>query len=349
MDKVVDSAFDRLEKALASLTDSVTKYQPSVSQAEELRAADTQLRECLEQVESHQNSYYRLQDLRQTSATLDAQIRDTLMTLASTRRDLVATPTTKFSNAPHYPIVYEELLSYARRISKTTMPPAATLATPVGAPNAATPSSTPDTHTPGPAASDALPHSATTPTAPTPSGTQSPIANGAPTQLPAADQQSQAILHHSQQTGSSSQNTSLPQVMSQYMNPLSGQLFFPWPSEDKIRCGALAAIQRLVDQGIDPKGYDPATEEERKRQEEQGRKAKEDREKAEREHQLREERERLRIERERQRELEQESWRRASLVSGHSDALPAQKSASPSAGEKKQFQFANFDLEDDDE
>ncbi|PHH64398.1 hypothetical protein CDD81_4619 [Ophiocordyceps australis] len=347
MDKVVDKAFDRLEKALACLTDSVTKYQPSVSQAEELRAADTQLRECLEQVQSHQNSYYRLEELRQTSATLDAQIRDTLMTLASTRRDLVATPTTNFSNAPHYPVVYEELLSYARRISKTTMPPAAALATPVGAANAATPSSTPDTHTPGPAASDAPPHLATTPTAPTPSGTQSPITNG--TQLPAADQQSQAMLQQSQQTGSSSQNTSLPEVMSQYMNPFSGQLFFPWPSEDKIRSGSLAAIQRLVDQGIDPKGYDPATEEERKRQEEEDRKAKEEREKAEREQQLREERERLRIERERQRELEQESWRRASLVGGHSDALPSQKSASPSAGEKKQFQFANFDLEDDDE
>ena len=43
MDSFIDIRFERLEKALASLVDSVTKYHPSPSQAEELKAADAQL------------------------------------------------------------------------------------------------------------------------------------------------------------------------------------------------------------------------------------------------------------------------------------------------------------------
>lgn len=49
MDKYIDSRFERLEKALSSLIDSVAKYHPSVSQAEELKAADTELGKGLEQ------------------------------------------------------------------------------------------------------------------------------------------------------------------------------------------------------------------------------------------------------------------------------------------------------------
>lgn len=43
MDKFIDARFERLEKALASLIDSVTKYHPSVSLAEDLQAADNEL------------------------------------------------------------------------------------------------------------------------------------------------------------------------------------------------------------------------------------------------------------------------------------------------------------------
>lgn len=49
MDKYIDSRFERLEKALASLIDSVTKYHPSIIQAEELKAADADLSKGLEQ------------------------------------------------------------------------------------------------------------------------------------------------------------------------------------------------------------------------------------------------------------------------------------------------------------
>lgn len=189
---------------------------------------------------------------------------------------------------------------------------------------------------------ESLPQSAVTPSARTPSLTQSPVANGT----------SQHVSDPSTHQTLASMNTSLPEGMSQYLNPLSGLLFFPWPLEDKIRSGSLASYQMLVEQGIDPRNYNPATEEERKRKEEEERKAKEEREKAEREErerQLRADRERLRAAREKQREKGQEEWRRASIATGQPDA-PGPTRANAGAVEKKQFQFTNLDdLDDDDD
>ncbi|KAK5988109.1 Mediator of RNA polymerase II transcription subunit 4 [Cladobotryum mycophilum] len=330
MDKHIDNRFERLEKALATLIDSVTKYHPSTTQADELKAADHELNRGLEEVQSHQNNYLRILHLRQLSASLDAQIRETLTTLATTRKDIVTTQTTTYPSGANYPIAYEELLSYARRISKTTMPPAATI-------NNVPPS--PETQTPAP---ESQPQSAVTPSAPTPNLTQSPAPMNGTSQpgAEASTQQTQASM-----------NTSLPDGMSQYLNPLSGQLFFPWPLEDKIRSGALASNQILSEQGIDPKGYDPVLEEDRKRKEEEERKEREEREaqeRAERERKVREEMERLRQEREKQREKEQAEWRRASVVAGSADAPGS--AVKPSGSEKKQFQFMDLnDLDDDDD
>lgn len=155
-----------------------------------------------------------------------------------------------------------------------------------------------------------------------------------------------------QQTATSA-NTTLPEQMSQYLNPLSGQVFFPWPLEDKIRSGALASIQILAEQGIDPKGFDPVEEEERKRKEEEERKEREERERVEREEKerkMREERERERREREKRREQEQEEWRRASIAGGVAPGPPGVNRTNTAASEKKQFQFTSLDdLDDDDD
>ena len=286
-------------------------------------------------VETHQKNYLRIQELRKTSAALDAQIRGTLSTLATTRKDVLTTQTTSYSTGPSYPIGYEELLRYARRISKTTMPSASAINAFPAASN-----SPPGGQTPMP---EIQPQTGMTPSAVTPSQTQ--------TQSPAMamdisfqDQQT------TQQTTTSMANT-LPEAMTQFLNPLSGQVFFPWPLEDKIRGGALASNQVLTERGIDPKGYDPAEEEERKRREELERKEKEDKEREEREERERkakEERERARRERER----EQEEWRKQSAAAGiQTGAGPSGPSRSNTeVGEKKQFQFTSLDdLEDDDD
>lgn len=348
MDTYIDTRFERLEKALANLIDSVTKYHPSTAQAEELKTADDELCKGLEEgmlkqspisthdnnsnhgpVQTHQNNHLKIQQLRQLSTSLDTQIRETLTSLATTRKDIVTTQVTVYPSEPNYPIVYEELLSYARRISKTSMPPSAIL-------NALA-STTQESQTPLP---DSQTQAGMTPSAQTPNPTQSPApVNGVlPSSLPDQTQTSQL--------------TSLPENMSQFLNPLSGQLFFPWPLEDKIRSGALASNQILLEQGIDPKGYDPVAEEERKRKEEEERKEKEDKEKqerAERERERREELERLRKEDLLRREKEQAAFRRASTAAGISGdaAVNAPPSARP---EKKQFQFTNLDdLDDDDD
>ncbi|KAJ3527374.1 hypothetical protein NM208_g10733 [Fusarium decemcellulare] len=317
MDVLIDSRFERLEKALASLIDSVTKYHPSTAQAKELETADNELSKGLEQVQIHQNNYLRIQQLRESSAALDAQIRETVSSLATTRKDIVTTHTTTFPTGPNYPIAYEELLNYARRISKTTMPPAGTI-------KAVSP--TPEGQTPGP---DSQPMSA-------------------------VDTLSTSFIADiSTQQTTTSANTNLPEVWTQFLNPLSGQLFFPWPQEEKIRAGSLASNQVLTEQGINPKGYDPAEEEERQRREEEERKQKEEEERLaleERNRKIREERERQRIERERQREKDQEAWRRASVVGGPSGPPGEARSTAGPPQQKAQFQFTNLDdLDDDDD
>lgn len=52
MDKYIDGRFERLEKALTSLIDSVTKYHPSTAQARELEIADAELTKGLDRGKS---------------------------------------------------------------------------------------------------------------------------------------------------------------------------------------------------------------------------------------------------------------------------------------------------------
>ena len=49
MDKSIDARFERVEKALSALVDSITKYNPSVSYANELADAERELNKGLEE------------------------------------------------------------------------------------------------------------------------------------------------------------------------------------------------------------------------------------------------------------------------------------------------------------
>jgi predicted Zn-dependent peptidase len=129
-----------------------------------------------------------------------------------------------------------------------------------------------------------------------------------------------------QAQASQTSNTSLPNDFSQWLNPLADLPFQPWPSEESIRRGALASIQVLLDQGVDPATFDPEKgaelEAERKRIMDE-----EDR--------IRDE-ERARLEDERRREME-----RRMSVSG------------PIGGERREempkvFQLETFDDDDED-
>ncbi|KAG6366967.1 hypothetical protein INS49_001148 [Diaporthe citri] len=324
MDKIVDVRFERVEKALATLVESITKYNPQASQAVELANADNELGHGLKQLETHQNNYRRLESLKASSSALDAQIRDTIRTLWNTRKDITSTSTTAAPDGPQYDVNYEELLSYARRISKMTLPPASVLSR-LEAANADSGAST------GEAVN--TPNTTAAPT-PVPGGsTPNPNAasNGAPT--PAAQSQSQG--QQGTQTTANSGATALPEEWTQFLDPLTGHVFLPWATEDKIRVGALASIQNLA----------------RRQREEQERREQEEREALEREENLKKMREeQARIARERQRERErqqqEEALRRGSTGGGGPSPGGAGASTEP---QKKQFQFMGGDLDDDDD
>jgi hypothetical protein len=78
----------------------------------------------------------------------------------------------------------------------------------------------------------------------TPIVTNGALNSGAATPVPAA--------------ASAEPATSLPGEWSEFLDPLSGGPgFVPWPTEEKIRQGALASIQVLLDAGVDPATFDP--------------------------------------------------------------------------------------------
>ncbi|KAI1364602.1 vitamin-D-receptor interacting mediator subunit 4-domain-containing protein, partial [Xylaria arbuscula] len=357
MNKQLDSCFDRVEKALGTLIDSIAKYNPSTTQVQELGNADVELNKGLKDLETHQFNYVRLQELRASTAKYDAQIKDTLRLLANTRKELVHANATIFPEGPNYEIRYDELLSYARRISKTTIPP-------VGALNAITAAINDEANLNNAIKSgeaSAPETAATTPAGGTPNGA---------TPQPQSQSLSQSLtatangVDASQNTTTTNTNTELPEPLATFLNPHNAYTFVPWPTEEQVRHGAIAALAFMAEQGIEAEGYDPEAERIRKEREEEERKEAEERERLEREERdrkLREEHARLRAERERNREKEEaESWRRASVSTGAAAQQQQQQQPSGGAGApapsasptqpqpKAQFQFMGDDDDDDD-
>jgi hypothetical protein len=263
-------------------------------------------------VQQHQNNHLRIEALRGSIANLDGKIKDTLLSLASTRRDMTTTATTSYPDGATYSINYEELLSYAKRISKTTLPPPGV-------------SKGVDLDTSSPTPQD-------TTAAPTPAdgATPMPLSNGMQTPTP-------MVQHVSQLSEApSSQLTALPPTHVSYMNPYTGQIFTPWPQVEQVRMGSLAGNQSLADQGIEIRGYDPAVaqaEADAARAAEAERQAEEERVRAE------EVRARAAAAAE-ARAKEAKRYEESRDKSGKSTAAPA------SSG---QFQFMTLDDDEDDE
>ncbi|EKD17795.1 uncharacterized protein L3040_002165 [Drepanopeziza brunnea f. sp. 'multigermtubi'] len=245
MNNLLDNRFEKVEKALATLINSIATYNPSTSNASDLVAADAELNDGLEQLSTHQANYAKIIALRETSNALDAEIRDTLTLLSTTRRDLIATPATSFPPNAN-PISYSELLSYARRISRFTLPP--TYRDPQAS---AAETGDAATNTSGEPNQQIQTNGINTPVV----ATNGELHNTAATDLDkaspaaAAQMQPQPSQHEGVRTNLS--------IWEQYLNPSAEMPFFPWPSEESIRKGALASLQVLVDQGIDPATFDP--------------------------------------------------------------------------------------------
>lgn len=123
MNNIIQAQLDRVETALNTLIESIASYNPSIPAANALLAADDDLNEGLQQLSTHQRNHARIQSLRSTIDQQNASITDTLTALASTRADLLSIPSSlPQKDARNVP--YNELLDYAKRISRYTVPPA---------------------------------------------------------------------------------------------------------------------------------------------------------------------------------------------------------------------------------
>ncbi|KAF8428708.1 mediator complex, subunit Med4, partial [Tirmania nivea] len=121
MDKIMEKSFDALETALTQLIESISSYNPSPIAASAVVYADNDISKSLELLTEHQANHHKIQSLRVTSEALDQRLTQLLSALTQTRKELLAVPSTKFP--PSREVPYEELLTYARKISKYTVPP----------------------------------------------------------------------------------------------------------------------------------------------------------------------------------------------------------------------------------
>ncbi|KAF2147339.1 uncharacterized protein K452DRAFT_282345 [Aplosporella prunicola CBS 121167] len=253
MDVLLDQHFLRVEAALNALIDSITSYNPSHQAVLDLLAADDDLSRGLEQLAVHQANYQRILALRQTADTLDAQVKSTLTTLADTRKELINTPAST-TTANTRDVGTQELLAYAKHIGKFTVPP---------------------NYRPPPTKEEAAVQEKPDEDVVMTNGTPAAAAQQQQPDGPAAPEETRTMA-----TLSAEQKT--------WLAGLSALPFVPWPTEDKIRLGALGQIQTMVEQGRDPttvlspeeqaeRARKAAEEEEERRKEEERQRAEADR------------------------------------------------------------------------
>ncbi|EPE06580.1 mediator of rna polymerase ii transcription subunit 4 [Ophiostoma piceae UAMH 11346] len=267
MDKFIDARFDRVEKALAVLIDSIANYNPSPALAEDLLTADRELSGGLLKLQDHQNNHLRILSLRAEVAALDNQIKSTIQTLANSRRDMLQTPATIFPDdntdnlairdqTKHYPFTYDQLMSYARRISRNTVPGQGqtdgseyfaqfglTSDNVAAAAAAANGTNGVDQSMPGTAAPTPAPTTPGIAATPGPASAATPGVNGTP--APNSIAPTGAAAADTTQSVTAPTVPDLPQDLQRYVSPMVGTIFSPWPMPDLMQQGALRTLNTL--------------------------------------------------------------------------------------------------------
>ncbi|MCJ1398058.1 hypothetical protein MMC11_001255 [Xylographa trunciseda] len=256
MNSIIQLQLDRIEDSLTTLIESITSYNPSIPAAHELLAADDALTDGLDQLTLHQDNYSRILALQSSTASLDDRLTNTLRTLAQTRADILAAPATEFTSSQR-PVPHIELLDYAKNISRYAAPPG------VHEKLAATAQAI--------SVQASLQHEATqsaqstTQELSTQQSMQDSIqqTNGTanstssfPTPFHPALQPSQALVSTTVPDAYATDKASfgvstLTEPEKQWLDPLNQAPFLPWPNEEIIRRGALAALQARIEQGDD--------------------------------------------------------------------------------------------------
>ncbi|KAL9095384.1 MAG: hypothetical protein Q9165_002255 [Trypethelium subeluteriae] len=253
MDQKIQDQFTRVENALNTLLDSITSYNPSPAAAIDLVGADDELSEGLSQLAAHQANYVYICQLRAESQRLDEQTKHTMSVLADLRKELLATPATVFPDS-QYEVNCNDLLSYAKRISRFTVPPTYRPRAPW------------DTKVPAKKADSS----------------QSPDQ-----QMPDADSTSpmggEAVKEGESLCSTTGEQEQLGigvrdlnESTKDWLDPLAKLPFVPWPKDEVIRSGGLATVQYLVETGkdltTDPRREEAEAEERRREGEEEDKK-----------------------------------------------------------------------------
>jgi hypothetical protein len=272
------SSYSRVETSLQKLIDSIAAYNPSVSAAEALLAADAKVSQDLEDLVVHQRNALHLAELRKTSASLDETIKATIRLLAETRKDIqgiapvaiAETPTRAALNGADLKtrdttptsLQVNDVLSYAKFISKTSVPPT------YRAPSQ--PSSESNNNQPSTSATTNNTNNQT-PALSTAAAAAPPTTNGLTTPTTAQDDNPPPPPR----TTTTAALAALPASTTSFLDPTATTLpFQPWPSQEIIASGALASLQRMVEAGEDPgavRSKEQIAEEERRREEEEER------------------------------------------------------------------------------
>jgi Vitamin-D-receptor interacting Mediator subunit 4 len=168
---------------------------------------------------------------------LDDQIKATVQLLADTRRELKAAKFTEFPSDTR-PVPFDELLRFAKNISKFTVPPTAALSQqPTVTNGAAITAADEGGMTAGSPATRPVKVEIST-TQPTPAATQDVTMTGVEDVYRAGD------------AGVAWQT--LTDQHKAWLDHFAQAPFVPWPNEENIKAGALSGIQTLIEQGKDP-------------------------------------------------------------------------------------------------
>ncbi|MCJ1386772.1 hypothetical protein MMC17_009898 [Xylographa soralifera] len=256
MNSVLQSQLDRIENALTTLIDSITSYNPSIPATHELLAADDALIDGLDQLILHQANYARILGLQSTTTSLDDRLTSTLRTLAQTRADVLAAPATEFPSSQRS-VPHTELLDYASNISRYAAPPgvrerlavtAQTISTQASAQQETTQSALSIAQETSTQQSTQESIQRTNGTASTTSSFPTPFHPA----LQPSHEPASSIVSDTYGTGKTSFGVStLTEPEKQWLDPLNQAPFLPWPNEEVIRRGALAALQARIEQGND--------------------------------------------------------------------------------------------------
>ncbi|ORY12659.1 vitamin-D-receptor interacting mediator subunit 4-domain-containing protein [Clohesyomyces aquaticus] len=228
MDAILHSQFQRVEAALSTLVDSIASYNPNPQAAVDLVAADEELSKGLELLAQHQANHARILSLRHEVDSLAAQLKTSVSTLADLRHEIFDTPaTTESESSRSVPI--NELLQYAKNISRYTVPPTYREPIPKGDSDTEKVREKDD-------ASGGLPSN----------GLGTPV--GPPGSMVIADPPA------SKDAAPEEEEKQVTAEQAEWLTKLheAGVQWVPWPSHDKIRKGGLMVIQDMVDRGLDP-------------------------------------------------------------------------------------------------